>query len=117
MRWPAPCTGAWVMPLHSEHDRLQAYVDGALPESERVLFQARLGHEPALAEALLLMAREEGIYAEWALGRATLTAILHEANTHNEPAVPATRQTSRRSRVRRVAIACATLAALVIVAI
>lgn len=50
----------------SQRDLLQAYLDGELPETEAAAVQARLCAEPALADALVELARAEAILSEWA---------------------------------------------------
>lgn len=50
----------------SDGELLQAYLDGELPASELAGLQARVGAEPALADALIQLSREEAIIREWA---------------------------------------------------
>src|SRR5436309_3526635 len=47
-------------------DLLQSYLDNLLTPAEGAALQARLVHEPALADALLCLAREEAVLREWA---------------------------------------------------
>jgi len=72
-------------------DLLQAYLDRRLNADETVALEARLTREPALAEALLALAREEAILTEWARGvRALPVAGADEAAlAQRNPAVPA----------------------------
>lgn len=47
-------------------DLLQAYLDGRLASAEVMALNERLLREPALADALVSLAREEAILSEWA---------------------------------------------------
>src|SRR5881227_3729874 len=47
-------------------DLLQAYLDGRLTAAEAEALEERLRQEPALADALVILAREEAILTEWA---------------------------------------------------
>lgn len=49
-----------------DHDLLQAYLDGALSITETADLEKRIANEPALAEAWVLLSREEAIIREWA---------------------------------------------------
>jgi WD40 repeat protein len=50
----------------SDADLLQAYLDGELSPEDIAALETRLKAEPALADALLALAREETILIEWA---------------------------------------------------
>lgn len=60
------------MQSSSDKDLLQAYLDGELPTGELAALQARLRGEPGLADALIQLAREEGIMREWAQANVAL---------------------------------------------
>ena len=47
-------------------DQLQAYLDGPLSAEEVAALETRLKVEPALAEAFMILAREEVALSEWA---------------------------------------------------
>ncbi len=49
-------------------DLLEAYLERRLGDAETAALQARLVAEPELAEALVVLAREEAILVEWARG-------------------------------------------------
>jgi ferric-dicitrate binding protein FerR (iron transport regulator) len=83
---------------------LQAYLDGSLPESDVAALEARLRAEPALAEALVRLSREEAVVREWSSASATAEAVARVA----EPARP-----KRRSRLVPIVAAVATVAAIV----
>jgi WD40 repeat protein/ferric-dicitrate binding protein FerR (iron transport regulator) len=50
----------------ADGDLLQSYLDNQLTPVETAALQARLVREPALADALLLLSREEAVLREWA---------------------------------------------------
>ncbi len=50
----------------NEHDLLMAYLNRELPADAVAALEVRLKTEPALADALVLLAREESILTEWA---------------------------------------------------
>ncbi len=54
------------MNVPSDSDLLQAYLDGTLPAAEVGALEERLKEEPALAEALVRLSREEAVLREWA---------------------------------------------------
>jgi hypothetical protein len=49
-------------------DLLQAYLDRSLGDAETAALEARLIAEPTLADALIVLAREEAILVEWSRG-------------------------------------------------
>lgn len=49
----------------TDADLLQAFLDGRLADDEVAVLEARLVREPALADTLVSLAREEAILAEW----------------------------------------------------
>jgi len=59
-------------------DLLQAYLDCRLGEAETAALEARLLAEPALADALVTLAREEAVLTEWAKG---VRALEHATGT------------------------------------
>jgi WD40 repeat protein len=93
------------MALHSEHDLLQAYLEGTLPDKERASLEARLAREPQLAEALVVLAREEAVYAEWAASHSTTDRVLCEARR----TLPGARKPRRLRRIVAVATAVAAI--------
>src|SRR5437879_5966716 len=54
------------MTTPDEHDLLLAYLNRELPAEAVAALEARLKAEPALADALVVLAREESILTEWA---------------------------------------------------
>lgn len=54
------------MTLPEHQDRLQAYLDDELSSEDRADLESQLKANPALAEALFSLAREEAILGEWA---------------------------------------------------
>jgi len=96
-----------VSPLHFEYDRLQAYLDGTLADAEREQLEARLRDDSLLADALILLAREEAIMTEWVRSSAAAQA---------EAPSPAVSSPHRRRRKVVVAFAAtaATIALLVL---
>ena len=52
--------------MRRDEELLQAYLDGELVAAETAALEARLRAEPALAEALVSLARHEAIITEWA---------------------------------------------------
>lgn len=59
----------------TDRDLLQAYLDGELPSDREACVVDRLRREPALADALLMLAQEDAIITEWA--QATVVAGEH----------------------------------------
>jgi WD40 repeat protein len=86
---------------------LQAYLDGSLGEGDARALEARLRAEPALADALVRLGREEAVTREWASVSTTAEAVTRVAT----PATP-----KRRSRLMPiiVATAAATVIALLV---
>src|SRR6516164_8438613 len=80
---------------------LEAYLERRLGDAETAAVEARLTAEPALAEALVALAREEAILVEWAKGVRAVESIAAA------PAVP-----SRRRRWLLIGSAVAAAAAL-----
>jgi hypothetical protein len=58
---------------------LESYLERRLAESETAALEARLVAEPALAEALVALAREEAILVEWARGVRAVEGVAAEA--------------------------------------
>ncbi|MBY0523182.1 MAG: FecR domain-containing protein [Gemmataceae bacterium] len=95
-----------------DREPLQAYLDGELSETEAAALELRLRSEPALADALVLLSREEAILGEWA-GSARANQE-HEAEAATLPMSGAA--SVRRFTIRRlIAIAASGVAALVAV--
>ena len=104
----------------SDADLLQAYLDCRLSSADAVVLEERLLQEPALADALLILACEEAILTEWAPTArvADDAAGMHIGDTVFEVAAPISisdRSTYRRSTYRRRALAYVLSAAAVIV--
>lgn len=87
-----------------DRDLLQAYLDGELSAVDTTALEARLCAEPALADALIELTREEAILSEWA--HAARAAQAAEAATL--PGLPIRR---RHMLPRLAAAALATAAA------
>src|SRR5581483_4464099 len=85
------------MALHAEHDLLQAYLDGELPAEECRALEERLKVEPALAEALIELSREDAILCEWV----SSTQAAEEA-VQAEAALVVSASPARRWRGRRM---------------
>jgi sugar lactone lactonase YvrE len=64
--------------IAADLDLLQAYLDRRLGEAETAALEARLLAEPALADALVTLAREEAVLTEWAKG---MRALEHATGT------------------------------------
>ncbi|MBL8795713.1 MAG: FecR domain-containing protein [Planctomycetia bacterium] len=58
------------MTPHSDQDQVQSYLDGELAGDALTAFEQRLAAEPALADLLLSLSREEAILTEWARSNA-----------------------------------------------
>src|SRR5438128_174073 len=58
--------GGAVMNTLPDADLLAAYLDGRLAHTEVMALEERLRREPALADGLVILAREEAILSEWA---------------------------------------------------
>src|SRR5262249_5379531 len=67
--------GGLVVSAHPDAERLQAYLDGELPGDEAAAVEARLKAEPELAEALVVLARDEAVIREWAAAEAIQTQL------------------------------------------
>jgi len=77
-----------------DHDRLQSYLAGDSTLADAVAFELRLKREPELADALLRLAREEAILADWARF-ADRTEQVESGCTNNTPHRPAMNVTHR----------------------
>jgi hypothetical protein len=96
------------MTTDADLDLLQAYLDRRLSGAEEAALEARLVAEPALAEALVALAREEAILVEWARG---VRAV--EAASEEPASVPAASPAPRRRRWWLVAASVVATAAAV----
>jgi hypothetical protein len=94
------------MSLHPEHDLLQAYLDSALSAAEESALESRFANDSGLADALLLLTREEATFREWSA--ATRAA---EQISPAERAEPASRAAPRRRPQLTRLVALATVAA------
>jgi WD40 repeat protein len=90
----------------SDHDLVQSYLDGELADVELTAFEQRLAVEPALADLLLTLSREEAILTEWARARAV--------NAEIETLAPATTGKSAFRRRLEAGIFAAAAAAIVL---
>src|SRR5438128_5987881 len=61
-----PRTGGSIMIALPDADLLQAYLDCRLAAAEVAALEGRLLREPAFADALMTLAREEAVLTEWA---------------------------------------------------
>ncbi|HLJ94754.1 MAG TPA: FecR domain-containing protein [Gemmataceae bacterium] len=100
----------------SDTDLLHAYLDDSLTASDRTAIEERLRREPALADALVILAREEAILGEWARSArfAEQTATETMPPSPRESADPGVtvpseprRTLSRRAAVRSLAVLAA----------
>jgi WD40 repeat protein len=97
----------------TDADLLQAYLDDELAGAELAALEGRLRDEPALADALLTLAREDAILTEWAR---SASAAAHPPE--EPPAPAATRLAGRHARRRvRAAFSVSLAAAVVLVAV
>ena len=87
----------------SDADLLLAYLDGSLSDEDAERLQSRLKAEPALAELLVALARDEAVIAEWAAAARAAEAPV--------PLVP------RRPAARRFAFRAAAVAAVLVVGV
>jgi WD40 repeat protein len=87
-----------------DDDLLQTCLDGSLAESDVAALEARLRAEPALAEALLRLSREEAVMREWASASATAEAVTRVA----EPV-----RTKKRSHLAPIVAAVVAAAAVI----
>jgi len=93
----------------TDRDLLQAYLDDELSAESAAQLEARLRAEPALADALIELGREEAILMEWARSsRATTEAGAEAAATLALPAGPRSR---KRRWAWRAAVSLAAAAA------
>src|SRR5262245_61798459 len=97
MRRPPLGAGDPLMALHPEHDLLQAYLNGELDAVGQPLLESRLLHEPALADALLILCREDATMREWS--ESTSASEL----TPTEHTIPSRRSMARLSMPLRFA--------------
>ena len=94
-------------------DLLQAYLDRRLNDAETAALEVRLRAEPALAEALILLAREDAILTEWAKGvRALEESQADSAGTPEPATLP--KPSRRRWFVIGTAIAASIAAAVLL---
>src|SRR5262249_53603294 len=72
---PPPGPRDEIMTTPSDLDLLQAYLDGTLSPDEVRAVEARLKTEPALAKALVALAREEAVLTEWARSQRAMPMV------------------------------------------
>jgi len=87
------------MSERSDGEILQAFLEGRLTPGEEADVVARLKSEPALADALLALAREEAVLSEWARkGPAQARAAREERAIRRRPPEARLRASERRPR-------------------
>ncbi len=97
------------MSAPADQEQLQAYLDRTLSGAEQAALEQRLRTEPALAEQLIRLAREETLLGEW--GRAMrVTAQVEHEYAHRQPPVA-------RPVLTRLRVVISILAAVVLLAI
>src|SRR5258708_646796 len=101
-----------------EHDLLLAYLSCELPAEQVAALEVRLKAEPAVADALVILAREESILTEWAHSSAGGLVETSQPSTGSTPAIPTAGRllSSRRRRfvfAARWGAAAATIAIVV----
>lgn len=98
-------------------DLLQAYLDGQLADVEIVALETRLRAEPALADLLLSLAREEAVLTEWGRTQAIGAEIGNEACLVDAELTPAELVVAPARRSGRWIPASVAIAAAVLVAL
>lgn len=98
---------------------LQAYLDGSLPSEQAAALEMRLRREPGLADALVRLARDEAVLAEWARSAAALhipdAADVPVAIPFEHPGPSASKPLYRRPRFVATLTAAAAAVLLVVI--
>jgi WD40 repeat protein len=76
------------MTPHPDADLVLAYLDGELAAEQTRALEARLKTDPALAELLLILARDEAIVRDWAGCERAADEALHELLQDDQPCPP-----------------------------